>query len=320
MSTMQKGWSRIGAMAVVGLALGCGGCGGSERPVFTEAPAATVTVPPPVASHDPPPPPREPSDDDDPSVPVADDGMGSDVGSIPPGPGSLSAIGGGSLPAQTPHLLPARDPRAKSHPRPRALLVTELQGLTSLLAATAQSAPDRPQLLRRIADDYAELARTSLASGGPNDPVTRAARARAVDFYTQLEAVPAYGKLDEVLYYKGLELEMSGDLTGARRTYYDLIRKAPQSKLVGHAYFAFGEMFFDEAVADPSKNDLALQAYTEVLKQPASALAPESLLRSGQVAERKNDRPRALQFYKRLLQTHPGTSAASAVPPWASRP
>jgi TolA-binding protein len=313
MSRIPRPWfPTLGAGLALALALACGG---SQRPEFTEAPAATVTVPLPVASQAPPAETggsAEASND----LPLADDGIGGDVGTSPPAPAPIAttASGGGA-----PHaILPARDPRATRPARARALIVTETQGLTSLLATTAQAAPDRPLLVRRIAEDYAELERGTPSAG--IDPLARAARTKAIDFYTQLEAFPAYPHLDEALYFKGLELEGGGDVTGARRAYFDLIRKAPQSKLVAFAYFAFGEMFFDEAVADPSKNDLALQAYREVLKVPANALFAESLLRSAQIAERKGDRTQARLLYKQVLQTHPGTSAALGVPAWARGP
>src|SRR6185295_8425818 len=41
--------------------------------------------------------------------------------------------------------------------RSRQLLVTEIQGLESLFASTPKNAPDRPKLLRRLAEGYVEL-------------------------------------------------------------------------------------------------------------------------------------------------------------------
>ncbi len=304
----------VALVAIFGVALGCA----AERPVFTEAPATTVIVPPTTAPSRERPADSPVAEDASEDVPLADDGMGGDVGTSPPTPSFSVPSSLGSTPRA---ISAARDSRVKTHPpRNRGMMVTELQGLTTLLSSTPPNAPDRPTLIRRIAEDYAELERAVITASGPMDPLARSARTKAIDFYTQLEGFPTYPKLDEALYFKGLELEMGGYLTNARRAYLDLIRKSPQSKLVSAAYFAFGEMFFDEAAADASKLDLALQAYNEVLKQPASVLAPESLLRSAQIAERKGDRSRALGLYKRLLQLHPGTTAASAVPAWARVP
>lgn len=73
---------------------------------------------------------------------------------------------------------------------------------------------------------------------------------------------------DEVLYYAGLDHELAGNVTAARRSYYEVIKQYPSSKLVPFAYFAFGELFLAETESDPSKAQLAEQAYREVLKYP----------------------------------------------------
>src|SRR6185503_9469202 len=41
--------------------------------------------------------------------------------------------------------------------RSRQLLVTEIQGLESLFSTTPKNAPDRPKLMRRLAEGYVEL-------------------------------------------------------------------------------------------------------------------------------------------------------------------
>src|SRR3984957_2197218 len=51
-----------------------------------------------------------------------------------------------------------RDERkSKLQSRARALLVTEISGLENLFGSTSKSAPDRPTLARRLAEDYVEL-------------------------------------------------------------------------------------------------------------------------------------------------------------------
>jgi tetratricopeptide (TPR) repeat protein len=166
--------------------------------------------------------------------------------------------------ATTTLAIPARDPRiARSHPRGRALVVTELQALENLFTATASTAPDRPALIRRVAEDYAELARSADA------PTAASAHRGALKYYEMLvNEYPKYAQVDEAWYYAGLEHDLAGDPRNARRAYYQLIKSSPQSRLIPLAYFAFGEMFFTEAASDPSKDQLALQAYAEVLKYP----------------------------------------------------
>jgi hypothetical protein len=182
-------------------------------------------------------------------------------------------------------LAQARDPRLARTPRARALVVTEVQQLENLFAATSAGAPDRPLVARRLAEDYAELARTG---GGARDAVTTAARKSAIKYYELVGALaPQDPHVDEAFYYAGLEHELSGDQTGARKAYFGLIQKAPQSKLVPLAYFAFAEMFFAEAANDPSKYDLAEQAYQQVLKYPApqNAVFGEAKNRLDEVAK-----------------------------------
>jgi TolA-binding protein len=185
--------------------------------------------------------------------------------------------------------VPARDPRiARSHLRPRALVVTELQALENLFTATASTAPDRPALIRRIAEDYAELARSA-------DPPTAASAHRgSLKYYEMLvNEYPNHAQADEAWYYAGLEHELAGDLRNARRAYYQLIKTAPQSKLIPLAYFAFGEMFLTEAASDPSKDQLALQAYAEVLKYPPpnNVVYGEARRRVSEVKARTAARP-----------------------------
>lgn len=172
-------------------------------------------------------------------------------------------------PATTDIFDDARDPLfGKRKPRARALVVTELQGLSSLLAATPPTAPDRPAMLKRTGDGYFELAR----QGGQ---AATSARQAAIKHYSELNSsYPSFNQRDEVLYYLALSYEKGADYANARRCYYDVIKSYPQSKYIPYAYFAFGEIFRVESASDPSKFDLARQAYKEVMKYPQSPIQP----------------------------------------------
>ncbi len=188
-----------------------------------------------------------------------------------------------------------RDTRqSRLQARAKGLLVTEISGLENLFNTTPANAPDRVQLARRLAEDYVELEsaafrektqaeidrdnlkKTNPSAAGQKQAIATAAnnimlraRAKVVDNYQLIiNQYPNYGLLDEVLYYLAYEYEQSNDLTNARRVYYDLIKKKPDSKYIPNAYLAFGELFFNEAQGDPSKWDFAAQAYTEVIKFP----------------------------------------------------
>jgi TolA-binding protein len=191
-----------------------------------------------------------------------------------------------STSASTTLAIPARDPRlSRSLHRPRPLVLSEVQGLEALLAATQMTAPDRPMMIARIAETYSDLSRSGDATTAP------LAHRQALKFYVLLtNDHPTYAKVDEAYYYAGLEHEMAGDLRNARAAYYNLIKNAPQSKLIPLAYFAFGEMFYAEAASDPSKDDLALQAYAEVLKYPPprNVVYADAQRRVSEVKTRKN--------------------------------
>ncbi|OQX69369.1 MAG: hypothetical protein B6A08_05670 [Sorangiineae bacterium NIC37A_2] len=190
--------------------------------------------------------------------------------------------------------LAERDSRkGKMQQRARALLITEIQGLERLFKQTPKDSPDRPQLVLRLAEGYAELEQAAIRDKIAADiklqdkkakkqdtskekqeiskakAIETSARKSAIKYYQQMvKSYSSYSKLDEVLYYLAYEYEQAGDLQNARKTYFDLIEKAPKSTYVPNAYLAFGELFFQEATADPSKWALAEAAYLEVMKHP----------------------------------------------------
>jgi tetratricopeptide (TPR) repeat protein len=165
-------------------------------------------------------------------------------------------------------LIGPRDGRmGRLRPRGRALLVTELNGLENLFANVVRGAPERPTLIRRLAEDYAEL--EASCTNDNRAAEANAARQKAVSYYTLLRSDhPSYPLMDEALYYLAYEYELGQDLASARKTYFELIQKHPNSRYIPSAYLAFGEMFFEEAAKDPSKWDLAIAAYNEVIKYP----------------------------------------------------
>jgi TolA-binding protein len=184
----------------------------------------------------------------------------------------------------------------RSRQRPLALLKTETQGLESLLTATSASSTDRPALLRRLAENYVEMRKV----GDPGASVRAIARYRELVSTVQ----PTYPHLDEVYYYLALELEIVGEMSEARRNYFELIKREPSSKLVPYAYFAFGELFFHEAKTDPAKWSLAQQAYMEVMKfASAPLITSEAACRLGQVFDAQGDAQRAASM--RAKAGHP---------------
>jgi tetratricopeptide (TPR) repeat protein len=187
----------------------------------------------------------------------------------------------------------------------------ELQGLESLYASTSRSSPDRPQLMRRLAESYVELesaARRDKAQASQvdsqADAAMEAARKKAIHYYVLIvNEYPRYAALDEVLYYLAYEYEQANDLRSARSTYLGLIKKAPRSKYVPYAYLALAELFSDEAARDPSKLELAVQAYDEVVKFPApeNRASGYAWLRLGELHRERGDMTRAVTSYRKAV-------------------
>jgi tetratricopeptide (TPR) repeat protein len=79
---------------------------------------------------------------------------------------------------------------------------------------------------------------------------------------------PSSGQLDEVLYNQGREYEKANEYAKARKAYFELIMKRPDSRFIPRAYLAFGDLFSSDARQDPSKWTLAKQAYEKVITYP----------------------------------------------------
>jgi tetratricopeptide (TPR) repeat protein len=170
----------------------------------------------------------------------------------------------------SPLAVPARDPRpGMRSPRPGPELRSEISTLEQ---------ETTPSAMHSLAEAYCELARTERS---------REHRERAIAVYEDLIAKhPTYKALDDALYFVAVESEIHGDLSKARRWYFELIARRPDSQYVPYAYFAFGELFFEEGKKDSAKDQLAEHAYREVLKFPQSPIATEAKSRLEELKKR----------------------------------
>jgi tetratricopeptide (TPR) repeat protein len=236
------------------------------------------------------------------ATPLAD--LEKDAGDAPPravtGPGVLGDD--------------ARDPRPLARsPRRAALLVQEIHNLESLLAIVAVNAVDHPTLLRRVGDAWFELSYAEAADG--HAAVAQEARRKAIAAYdTFVRDHPNAPNADDVIYFLGYAYELLGDMSAARKTYYLLIQRYPSSQWIGGAYYAFGDLFLKEARSDPSKADLAVQAFEEVLKFPNSAARPWALLGLGEAHQLAGRDAKAQAAFQRLRRDFPGHPATAKTP------
>lgn len=108
---------------------------------------------------------------------------------------------------------------------------------------------------------------------------------------------------DAELFATALKARAAGDKSTARRRLLELTENHRGSPFVPRAYLVFGEMFAEEAVAEPSKWPVAANFYRETLKYPY----PEndaffySSLRLGEAQSRQGDHAQALADFKRVL-------------------
>jgi tetratricopeptide (TPR) repeat protein len=215
--------------------------------------------------------------------------------------------------------------------RGRALLITEISGLERLYKRTPRKSPDRAQLVRRLAEGYVELESAATrdkikadidaddAKKGKQKPkydaskrestaaqqIVVKSRENAIKYYTRMKKdYPDYSKIDEILYYLAYEYEQSKDLERARNVYLELIEKAPNSPYVPNAYLAFGELFFNEAMGDPSKWALAESAYKEVTKYkpPQNKVYGYALYKLGYVYWNSGEYAQAIQEFKNVIE------------------
>jgi tetratricopeptide (TPR) repeat protein len=157
----------------------------------------------------------------------------------------------------------------------------EVAALEKRFESLPVDSPDRAVTARELAERNAALEgaafREKMQANVAHDAyresdagaVMLRARAAAVSYYGVIvHDYPKYSQLDEVFYYLAYEYEQADDTAHARKAYFDLIQRRPDSKYVPNAYLAFGELFFNESASDPSKRDLARSAYTKVLDYP----------------------------------------------------
>ncbi len=188
-------------------------------------------------------------------------------------------------------------------------LLREIALVSQLNRDTPRNSREKPQLVRRLADNYAELesdlylnqletealsrqhrraapARSRRLAKKGKRIARQVARARrgAIRNYRRLakrhkhhclfpnrQRAADRGCADQVLYYLAYEYELAKKYDKARDVYLQIVTSWPKSQYVPHAYLAFGELYFNEAQGNPARWALAQQAYEKVLAFPAPA-------------------------------------------------
>ena len=239
---------------------------------------------------------------------------------------------------------PEAAPAERARPRPRLrpplqtsrergirdqqfeLLMRERRVLERLVARTAADAPQRADVLQRLALTLAEIVRERTARArGLDEPIfvarqrhdadavrrmlaeqasyedgISADRLAAIRALAQLVAgFPSRPQLDESLRSLALLLEEAGERARARQVYHRILRDYPSSRYVTHAYLAFAEWRFEQGELTE-----AAQFYERVLRTPAAdnPLYGYALYKLAWVHENLEDHARALEGFARVLR------------------
>jgi TolA-binding protein len=223
------------------------------------------------------------------------------------------------------------DPRPGHRtPRARVLMITEVQGLEALFQSVPKSAGERPAVMRRLAEDYVELAAASAHDLTVAPNAEAADKARKIELAAHITAAKYYkmlvdqypvfcqnssaaaksGCADEPLYYLGLEYLRLGQPDNARKAFLSLIKDWPGSDKVPPAYFLFGEMFRSEAAADPTKWVIAEQAFAKTAEFVGPFQTP-ALLRLAEAYEKQGKTAEAAATRKKAAKGKPPASVAA---------
>lgn len=232
-------------------------------------------------------------------------------------------------------------------------LAKEIAALEKQLAPLGTADPTFALTTRQLARDYCELERAKEAELAVVDAELVAARGagratgeiearrarvvedcdrayeRATGLYRSLaEKLPAYPELDEVLYLLAFEHEARaaraapderGSRERSRATYLELVKRFPQSRYLGAAFLAFGDLYFEEAIAGTSEWRLSIAAYGRALRggpPPANEEWMFAQYKLGFAYWHTGERPMAIDAFQSAIgcaETNPSLRAASAI-------
>ncbi len=206
-----------------------------------------------------------------------------------------------------------------------------------LIASTADSDPEKPDLIFRLAELYNEQqryynfrareldAKIFDAQGKGDAPAADKMKAQQVDYQRKenlwlLEAVKkyievadhrdkygSYKKMDEVLFYLAYLLTQVKKEDAARKYFKVLIKDYPKSKFIADAFLSFGEFYFEQK--DLEK---ALTFYDKVLTFPESRVYGFALYKEGWCYYNLGDFKGALTVFVKVVElTDKGQGSAN---------
>lgn len=263
------------------------------------------------------------------------------------------------VPARAPAVPPMLARRtAPSSGKATPALVQEIASIEALLKPLAKADAKFAVTARRLARVYVELEHAKQAELVALDAELGAARAtsaptadldrrraaclalrdrsyeRATALYRDVIDAPSYPAVDEALYELAVDHEArarapeagandagqaSAALGRARATYLELVKKCPESRYVGPAFLAFGDLYFDEAVAGRSEWQLAIAGYHRAQREgvpPTNEEWAYASYKLGFAYWHTGERPAAIDAFKAAAASarqHPSQRVAALV-------
>lgn len=208
----------------------------------------------------------------------------------------------------------------------KAVTDSQIKVLQRLIDVTNEGDPEKPDLLFRMAELYAEQQRyynfrardmddkIFAAQQKNNVPLANQLKAQQQDFEKRekqwlLEAVKkyievangpkyqSYQRMDQVLFYLAYLLTQVKKEDQARVFFKRLIKDYPNSPYLPHAYLSFGEYFFENRDLEN-----ALKFYEKVLQYPTSPVFGYALYKKGWVYYNLTDFKQSLATFVEVVQ------------------
>ena len=203
--------------------------------------------------------------------------------------------------------------------------------LIDLIAQTPIDSPDRPELMYRLAEMYAqaqrlhrlqrvqaEIALASAASSATRKQLTNTISTEskleehdliaAIRVYHELTQTPVYArypKMDQVVFYYGYTLQSGGYVEEAIRQYDVLRKNHPSSKHVTDALLAIADYHFEA-----NRLEAAEPLYRQLLKFPAARGYPYAMYKLAWVQLNRRQPVEALDLFDRVVRATTAPSLA----------
>ena len=146
----------------------------------------------------------------------------------------------------------------------------EVDALRALVDATPKQAPERAELLLRLAHAWVALAdHAPLSADG--QALARQWRLGAVELLPELVDSPvhaSFARRDEVLFFAAEQLLILEREDAARARLTRLIKEFPRSRFIPHAFLAFGEHSFEQQDLEDAR-----RFYSKVMTFPRSGIS-----------------------------------------------